>query len=243
MIRDTIQARQKHIKSANDNATDDLPNDLLTGLLQSETPIEEEYLIGNMKVFLYGGFNSTAATITWALHYLATFPEYQDRLCKEVELLFKDGNHQPTLKELQGCTFLNCILKETLRLKAPTNITRRALRDITIGSSQGNNLQYDIPKGCMLFVFPLCAHSLQGGEDAGVFNPDRDFSCLQMQHFSMGQRNCVGQGLAMAEMRAAVASIVYNYKLVNMEGRDPPKLVINLNFNPHNVYIRAKRRR
>jgi hypothetical protein len=47
----------------------------------------------------------------------------------------------------------------------------------------------------------------------------------------------------MAEMRAAVASIVYNYKLVNMEGRDPPKLVINLNFNPHNVYIRAKRRR
>jgi cytochrome P450 len=80
-----------------------------------------------MKVFLYGGFNSTAATITWALHYLANFPEYQDRLCKEVALLFKDGSHQPTLKELQGCTFLNCILKETLRLKAPTNITRRAL--------------------------------------------------------------------------------------------------------------------
>jgi cytochrome P450 len=43
MIRDTIHARQKHIKSANDNTTDDLPNDLLTGLLQSETPIEEEY--------------------------------------------------------------------------------------------------------------------------------------------------------------------------------------------------------
>lgn len=55
---------------------------------------------------------STATAIVWALHSLSNEKAIQDRLRAEIETLNTDN---PTMDELNSLTFLEFIIRETLR--------------------------------------------------------------------------------------------------------------------------------
>lgn len=47
-------------------------------------PISDDELHGNISAFLVGGFETTATTILWFLHALATHPDVCSRLEQEL---------------------------------------------------------------------------------------------------------------------------------------------------------------
>ena len=61
--------------------------------------------------------------------------------------------------------------------------------------------------------------------------------------FSFGPRNCIGQYIAMAEMRSVISQIVLHYKLeVPSNGAVEPCPYLTLTVNPHEVQIQLSKR-
>ena len=72
--------------------------------------------------FLLAGHETTNVLLCWALCELATHPHEQDLLREELVKAFPNRSEfDPTFEEINSLGYLNCIVKETLRLH-PTGI-------------------------------------------------------------------------------------------------------------------------
>ena len=103
------------------------------------------------------------------------------------------------------------ILQETLRLYAnPGALSRQASRRIKLGN-------IDIPVGTQLYLFIASAnHDAElWGEDAHEFNPMRFAeprkNLAPYFPFGLGPTVCVGQNLALFEMKIVLAMVLQRY--------------------------------
>mmetsp|Transcript_50232 Transcript_50232/g.104839 ORF Transcript_50232/g.104839 Transcript_50232/m.104839 type:complete len:140 (-) Transcript_50232:129-548(-) len=120
---------------------------------------------------------------------------------------------------------------------AATGSGRVAEADIEAGP-------YLIPKGAALVfpILPIHRNGLEGGDE---FRPERwlptDPDAARLgdlfMPFSLGRRNCVGQNLAMLELKMAVASLAQHFRF---ELVSPVVQSENyLTFKPRDTLIRA----
>src|SRR5436190_21808010 len=73
--------------------------------------------------FLLAGHETVNISIGWALHLLSKNPHDQDLLREELVKAFPDkSKFSPTLDEINSLEYLNCVVKETLRLNSPSII-------------------------------------------------------------------------------------------------------------------------
>src|ERR1044071_8148552 len=67
---------------------------------------------------LIGGHETSSTTIGWALYSLARHPHEQDLLREELIKAFPDkSKFNPTYDEINSLEYLNCVVKETLRIR------------------------------------------------------------------------------------------------------------------------------
>ena len=70
--------------------------------------------------FLFAGHETTSVLLCWALYALAKHPHEQDLLREELVKAFPDkSKFNPTFDEINSLEYLNCVIKETLRLSPP----------------------------------------------------------------------------------------------------------------------------
>ena len=70
--------------------------------------------------FMVAGHVTTNISICWALYLLAMNPRDQDLLREELVKQFPDKSKiHPTFDEINSLEYLNCIVKESLRLYIP----------------------------------------------------------------------------------------------------------------------------
>lgn len=83
------------------------------------------------------GHDTTSAAISWCLFLLGSHPEYQDRCVQEInDILGPDTNRLATMAELAEMKFLECCIKEALRLYPSVPLIARHLNeDIKIGNN------------------------------------------------------------------------------------------------------------
>lgn len=170
---------------------------LATGLKASER-ISNEELMGQMTTLIIAGHETTATQNTWALWLLATNPDIQERLRKEIQATVKSEeavkdhlpeeerdiyNYQP-VRDIASIPLLDNVVKESVRmLPSVPSTVRVALKDEYVPLSKpykraDGNGTYNkilIPKGHELFI-PLNVIQMSKdlwGEDADKFNPDR----------------------------------------------------------------------
>ncbi|RIB26340.1 cytochrome P450 [Gigaspora rosea] len=202
--------------------------DILSFLVKAneKLPVNEQLkhdeLIGQVMTLLVGGHDTTSTALSWALYFIAKTPDIQNRLRKELFDVSTDRNHQPTIDELEQLKYLDCILKETLRIIPPVVALGRhpAKNEILDG--------YVIPKGTPLLIPIYAIHHdpLVWGEDAEDFNPSRwinpeinsKISTSTFIPFSAGPKNCIGMKIAQLEFKAILSTLIRNFEFKVVEG-------------------------
>jgi cytochrome P450/NADPH-cytochrome P450 reductase len=231
--------------------------DLLSRLLLKDEQGERlpyKYIFGNVRGFLFAGHDTTSSVLSYALWCLATNPHAMKRLQTELDELFESivapgRDESPTYNQLRNLRYLDAVVKETLRLNAPAPIGRASLEDIPLQSSHddNNNKTYVIPKGVAIIIQPSLVHTSHAHwKDAEAFCPERFLESSTTANnnnnksffpFSMGPRHCVGEQLALAELKNILAHMVRRYDLQPNEHAVTPMLFMQFTIKPHEVLL------
>ncbi|KAL4888144.1 putative cytochrome P450 monooxygenase [Aspergillus ambiguus] len=199
-----------------------------------------DLVLGNVVVSCGAGFTTSASLLSWALYSLVRYPGNQARLFEEIASHHSSAHKQWTYEEIHGMKFLDCFVKEVLRLHSPSFQTaRNAKQDAVLPGG------YLIPKGSVVIAcFPSLHKNPAHWDNPLRFDPDRWVQpglAAQMARqgsytpFAAGGRGCIGFNLALTQVKIVLAELVYRYEFDDSSPEtvmyDPEFLVIRpLNF-------------
>mmetsp|Transcript_19549 Transcript_19549/g.77907 ORF Transcript_19549/g.77907 Transcript_19549/m.77907 type:complete len:461 (-) Transcript_19549:1103-2485(-) len=186
--------------------------DILDLILQMNR--SEEDIRGEALTFLVAGHDTTSHSLAFCLYNLACNPNVEAIMTEEVERVLGD-RAVPSYDDCQNLPYTTAVWKETLRLHpvAATGTMRDAVEDLTLPSG------HVVARGAE-FLIPLYVlhRNPDYWEDPLVFKPERFLtkkrpSPFVYMPFSVGPRNCIGQGFAGFEGVATLAALVKRYKM------------------------------
>lgn len=186
---------------SNANVNDNQMIDTLIRL-EYEGKLSRNAVIGNALSILIAGYDTTSATLTSTLWAIAKHTEIQDKLRSEV------------IAHGVEAQYLDQVLNESLRLY-PTvrNFTTRIAQE----SVQYGNLM--IPKGAIvMYNHWLVQREPDTWPNPMKFDPER-FRPGITHHpcafapFGLGEHRCLGNQLAILEIKAILCALLIRYKL------------------------------
>ncbi|KAL1558742.1 cytochrome P450 714C2-like protein [Salvia divinorum] len=195
----------------------DLLQMVLEGARQSDLSQDavDRFVVDNCKNIYLAGFETTAVSATWCLMLLASNPEWQDRIRREVVDVCK--GKVPDYEAAKKMKLLTMAINESLRLYPPVSVvSREALKDMKFG-------KINVPKGVNLWTLVTTLHTDPEiwGSDSYEFNPQRfangitgacKYPYLYMP-FGVGPRLCLGQNLALIELKILISFILSQYSI------------------------------
>ena len=208
VINDKIKSRQDNPKDL-DRVKQIFLDILLDQYEKGEIDIEG--IREEVDTFMFEGHDTTASGLSWTLYGLGRNIEVQKKLQEEIDENEATGD----LNKIKSLKYLECVIKEGLRLHPPVTFYARDLqKDAMI---QGKV----IPKGTMVIVDTFSLHSNpEYWDDPLVFKPERFLNDAFSKRnpycyvpFSAGPRNCVGQRFAMLESKITIYNILRDFNI------------------------------
>jgi len=217
-MADRIDAElSKTEKPSRDISTAIIEGSVQRGTLQQDM----ELILGDSIALMIAGSDTVASTLVHVFYRLCRHGEAAKRLIDELRSL----KQTPSQHALQELRYLGVFINETLRLHpaVPTGALRQAPAEGLHVSGRW------IAPGTILCIPQRCLHrSTACFVRADDFLPERWLdqpelikNKLAYAPFSAGRFNCVGQGLAMAELRYVLWSIISKY---DFAPANPPTL-------------------
>ncbi|KAJ7627351.1 cytochrome P450 monooxygenase [Roridomyces roridus] len=205
--------------------------DLLSVMVRANMASEGQKLsdsdvISQIPTFLVAGHETTSTATASVLHALSCNPGVQSNLRKE---LFSLATDNPTMDELNSLTYLDHVVRETMRLFPPVGFTtREAMADDVIPLSKpyvdARGLTYhsiEVKRGTTIRIPIAGVHRDKAiwGEDADLFNPERWETIPESASnvpsvwgnlftFLAGPHNCIGFRFALCEMKSLLFVLV-----------------------------------
>ena len=178
-------------------------------------PLSDKKLIAEIATVVAAGMYTTGHQLAWILAYLAEHDEIVNRLLEEFRdhQLFGPHSRDVDFEILGQLSYLNATVKEGMRVShiGYMHGTRVTEEDTVV-------MGYRIPKGIKIGVAGNRWIGVdEDWSDPEVFRPERwltgeDLSKKRYFPFGYGPRDCVGQKLAMLEMRMAIIRLITRYQ-------------------------------
>ena len=186
-------------------------------LLSSEegAQLTDEDVAEEVDTFMFEGHDTTTSGICWTLLHLARLPEVQRRVQAELDEHLPADGTPLTRHHLASLRYLECTVKESLRVTPPVVMYSRTLRqDCPVAG-------HVVPAGTDVMVLSYLVHrDRRHWPDPDTFDPDRHLpDAAAARHpyafvpFSAGPRNCVGQRFALLEMKAVLTAVLRRFSL------------------------------
>ncbi|KAG2581914.1 zealexin A1 synthase-like [Panicum virgatum] len=169
---------------------------------------------------IFGGSETTAPTLEWAMAELVHNPKVMERVTAEVRNAFAaHGSVREDKLAEAGLRYLPLVILETLRLHTPLPflIPQACQEPCRV-------LGYDVPQGITVMVnaWALGRDEQYWPGDPDAFRPERfeagggsaaDFkgADFELLPFGSGRRMCPGMGFALANMELALASLLFHF--------------------------------
>ncbi|XP_064613614.1 cytochrome P450 20A1-like isoform X1 [Liolophura sinensis] len=198
-------------------------NDLMFVDMVTLAGISEDTQVEDLLTFIVWGVHKTAFMLSWALYFLATHPDIQQKLVKEISTAL--GESEVNENNVDKLRYLRQVLDETLRCSALSPWSAR-VQDFDT-ELEGHKIPKNTP------VIHALGVVLQGDTwwaEPNKFDPDRFSSentksrpLLAFSPFGFaGKRTCPGAQLAYLEATSVLVTLLRQHKVKMVEG-----LVIN----------------
>ena len=171
--------------------------------------------ICQMRTFLFAGHDTSSSTLCYCYHLLSTHSEIRNQLIKEHNKVLGADIKQAAPEIIQNPHLLyqfpytSAVIKETLRLYPPASSTRSGEPDFVVTAPGGRQCPTE---GLLVWSNHVAIHRdpdvwPQPNDflpDRWLVNNDSPFFPAtkgMWRAFEYGQRNCIGQELALLEIR------------------------------------------
>ncbi|CAH0393594.1 unnamed protein product [Bemisia tabaci] len=225
-MRSLLQKQMEQRKQTGGNENDLI--DLLIRLKEqdqdrksdSEMDVTNEMISLGLSLLLGGNLGAAVVDnmMSFTMHLLSLYPEYQERIRQEVEEVMKKHNTTEfTYEVVRDLQFLNQCLRETARLYPNTSaLSRVCTEDFTPAGTD-----YNFKKGERIVVDPYSIHrDPEYFENPDVFNPDRfspknrdSKSIDAFLGFGKGPRKCPGNNVGLLIASTLIGSLVQKYEV------------------------------
>lgn len=220
--------------------------DLLLNVTDEEgNKLSHEDIREEVDTFMFEGHDTTAAAINWSLYLLGSYPEVQKKVDEELDEVFGKSDRPVTTEDLKKLKYLECVIKETLRIFPSVPLFARQLNeDCEVAG-------YKIVKDAEAIIFTYGLHrDPRYFPDPEEFKPERFFpENSQGRHpyayvpFSAGPRNCIGQRFAMMEEKTILSCILRQFWIESTQKREELGVAGDLILRPTNgIWIKLKKR-
>ncbi|XP_045035238.1 cytochrome P450 4C1-like isoform X1 [Daphnia magna] len=208
--------------------------DLLIEASQDGKALSDRDIREEVDTFMFEGHDTTAAAINFSLFLIGNYPEVQKKVNEELDRVFGYSDRPITMADLNEVKYLECCIKEALRLyPSVPAIARQLMEDTDICG-------YNLPAGATVTVTPFLFHrDPKNFPDPESFKPERFFpENVQGRHpyvyvpFSAGPRNCIGQKFAMMEEKIILASILRHFHVKALDKPEDIHLLSELILRP-----------
>lgn len=206
------------------DGTKDLLSYMLEGVdRQTGEKLDDLNVRYQIITFLGAGHETTSGLLSFAIYFLLQHPDVLARAYEEVDnVLGGDLNAKPTYTQVTRLSYINRILKETLRLwpTAPTF-------SVFSNESQvlGGKYRLEPKQFCTVLIPILHRDPSVWGENAEQFDPDRFTADREaalppnaFKPFGNGQRACIGRQFAMQEAALVMGMILQRFELIGDTG-------------------------
>jgi len=227
------QAFTKKILDAYRSKANKSTNKTIIRLLVENQAFNDRERVAEMFTFLVAGHDTTGFTLGTVLTLLAKNPDVSDKLHRELSSM--EASDRPKSR------YLKQVIDESNRLVpvAATASIRVTGRDV---SCKGGSMI--IPAGTICWMPQIIPNRNPAiFPDPDAFRPERwDTADKVMRDaitmFSLGNRNCIGQSLAVAELYSVLPKILAHYKF-DVETDGTFEYFLTLKY--HGVRLRPSR--
>lgn len=182
-------------------------DDLLSTLVRATdgAEISTDRLRDQLVTFLLAGHETTALSLTYAWHLIATNSEPATRFRRELDAVL--GGRAPTVADLEDLPVTERVLDESMRLyPAVPRLSRVPEEPITLEN-------HEVPAGAMVMLPQWVVHrDPRWWDDPEAFRParwtdDEDRPDYAFFPFGGGPRRCIGDWFSRVEARLVLATV------------------------------------
>ncbi|MBW4645421.1 MAG: cytochrome P450 [Goleter apudmare HA4340-LM2] len=214
-VRDRQQIDQLLLAEIAERREQPDPNRIdILSLLMSATdeagnPMTDQELRDELMTLLFAGHETTATAMAWGLYWMHKKPEVREKLLQELDNL----GDAPDPMSIFRLPYLTAFCNETLRIYPVAMLTFPRIVQEPV-ELLGHALEPGtIIVGCMYLVH----HREDLYPNSQEFQPERflerQFSPYEFMPFGGGARRCLGEALALFEMKLVLATILSRYEL------------------------------
>lgn len=225
-VDELIYAEIAERRSNSEHKGNDILSLLMEARYEDESAMSDKELRDELMTLLFAGHETTATAMAWSLYWIHHTPGVKQKLLEELDAVddFSD------LMSISRLPYLSAVCNETLRITPVAMLTfaREVQEPVEI-------LGHKLETGKMLFG---CMYLVHQREDLypqpKQFKPERflerQFSPYEFMPFGAGARRCVGDALAMFEMKLVLATIMsrYEFKLADNKPEIPRRRGVTL---------------
>ncbi|XP_027361036.1 cytochrome P450 84A1 [Abrus precatorius] len=195
--------------------------------LQNSIKLTKDNIKAIIMDVMFGGTETVASAIEWAMAELMRSPEDQKRVQQELaEVVGLDRRVEES--DFEKLTYLKCALKETLRLHPPIPLLlHETAEDATVSG-------YFVPKKARVMINAWAiGRDKNSWEEPETFKPSRflkpgvpDFkgSNFEFIPFGSGRRSCPGMQLGLYALELAVAHLLHCFTWELPDGMKPSEM-------------------
>ncbi len=188
--------------------------DILSLLMSAQdedgNSMTDKELRDELLTLLFAGNETTATAMSWALYWLHKEPKVKEKLLAELATL----GDNPDYMTIAKLPYLTAVCNETLRIHSVAMLTFPRIVQEPV-ELFGHKIE---PRTVILG----CMYLLHQREDLypnpQQFRPERflerQYSPYEFMPFGAGTRRCIGEALAIFEMKLVLANILSNYQLI-----------------------------
>ena len=197
--------------------------DLLSMLMLAEDDsgerMTDKQLRDEVMTLFLAGHETTANALSWTFWLLSLNPEVEHELAEELARVL--GGRPPTTSDLPALPYVECVLKESMRLYPPAWVVgREAIAECEVGG-------YRMAAGTTALMSQWIVHrDPRYHEDPERFDPDRwtaqyEKALPRFAYFPFGggPRQCIGASFAMTEAHLILATVAQRFKMELASGQ------------------------